>query len=62
MSINPNVGKEWLGIVWVPLLFAVLVEVDDGPRVGSIVVFGMVPVGVEEGAWRWLFSAKPTLN
>lgn len=54
--MNPNIGKEWLGIVWEPPLFVVLVEVDDG----LIIVWGMVPVGGR--AWRWIFSANPTLN
>jgi len=54
--MNPNVDKEWLGIVWEPLVFVVLVEVDDD----LIVVCGMVPVG--EGAWRWFFSANPMIN
>ena len=60
-SINPNVGKEQMWMVLAPLVFGVLVEDDDGPSdVGLIVVRGVVPVG--EGAWRWFFSANPTLN
>jgi hypothetical protein len=50
-------------MVLAPLVFGAFVEDvdDDGPGdVGLIVVRGVVPV--EEGAWRWFFSANPTLN